>query len=179
MGPLSRRAAALGRAGGFTLVELAVVICVVVVLLGTLLDRLLRYQELGERAAMEQNLAAINTALTMRFASLVIAGRGTEIEKEAGGNPIHLLARPPENYLGALYAPAPQSLQPRSWYYDRESGDLVYVPGRRRYLSEPPDAENGLHFRVVLTEADPQQEGRTALRQPMVRAVRPYRWVVD
>lgn len=155
------------------------VICLVAVLFGIGLDRLLRYQELGERAAMEQNLAAINTALTMRFASLVIAGRGTEIEKEAGANPVHLLARPPQNYLGALYAPAPESLPPRSWYYDRESGDLVYMPGRRRYLTEPPDAENGLHFRVVLSEPGAQQEGRTELRQPIIRARTPYRWVID
>lgn len=174
MGSVSRRAAALGRARGFTLVELVVVVCLVVVLLGIALDRLLRYQELGERAAMEQSLAAINTALTMRFATLVIAGRGTEIEKEAGANPIHLLARPPDNYLGALYAPAAGSLQARSWYYDRESGDLVYVPGRSRYLTEPPDAENGLHFRVEL--ADP---GSSELRHPFIRARKPYRWVID
>jgi len=146
----------------------------VAVLFGIALDRLLRYQELGERAAMEQNLAAINTALTMRFATLVIAGRGKEIEKEAGGNPIHLLARPPENYLGALYAPTPQSLQPRSWHYDRATGDLVYMPGRKRYLTEPPDAENGLRFRVQLS--DPAHE---ELRQPFIRAREPYRWVID
>jgi hypothetical protein len=123
---------------------------------------------------MEQNLGAINTALTMRFASLVIAGRGREIEKEAGANPIELLERPPQNYLGALYAPAPESLAPRSWYYDRVSGDVVYMPGRTRYLTEPPDAENGLRFRVELSKP-----ASADLRQPFIRARKPYKWVID
>lgn len=174
MGPLEGRAAPLKAGRGLSLIEITVVICLVAVFIGIGLDRLLRYQELGERTAMEQNLAAINTALTMRFATLVITGRGSEIEKEAGANPIHLLARPPENYLGALYAPTPQSLPPRSWYFDRESGDLVYVPGRTRYLTEPPDAEKGLHFRVVLGA----QSGM-GLRQPMIRANKPYLWGID
>lgn len=174
MGPLEGRAQALGLRRGFTLVELAVIICLVAVFFGIALERLLRYQELGEQAAMEQNLAAINTALTMRFATLVIAGRGREIEKEAGANPIHLLSRPPQNYLGALYAPPPESLESRSWYYDRASGDLVYLPGRTRYLSEPADAEKGLRFRVELAA-----QGSAELRHPFIRARKPYRWVLD
>jgi len=174
MGPLEGRAPALGARRGFTLVEVAVVIVVVALLIGIALDRLLRYQELGEKAAMEQNLAAINTALTMRFATLVIAGRGREIEKEAGANPVRLLARPPQNYLGALYAPVPEALESRSWYFDRASGDLVYMPGRTRYLTEPADAEKGLHFRVELSEA-----ANAELRQPFIRARKPYRWVIE
>jgi type II secretory pathway pseudopilin PulG len=153
-----------------------VVICVVGVLFGIALDRFLRFQELGERTAMEQNLAAINVALTMKFAALVAAGHGPAIEKEVGANPVDLLARPPENYLGALYAPAPESLPPRSWYFDRESGDLVYVAGRTRYLAET----DGLRFQVVLSAPSPrQQEGVTELRQAMIRPRQPYRWVIE
>jgi type II secretory pathway pseudopilin PulG len=153
-----------------------VVICVVGVLFGIALDRLSRFQELGERTAMEQNLAAINVALTMKFAALVAAGRGPAIEKEAGANPVDLLARPPENYLGALYAPSPETLPPRSWYYDRESGDLVYMPGRTRYLIET----SGLRFHVVLSDPSPrQEEGVAELRQAMIRPRQPYRWVID
>src|SRR3989442_5369371 len=117
--------------------ELVVVVSIVALLIAVALDRLLRFQELGERTAMEQNIAAINVALTMKFAALVAAGRGQAIENEVGANPVDLLARPPANYLGALYAPNPASLPPCSWYFDRQSGDLVYVPGRTRYLTEP------------------------------------------
>ena len=91
-----------------------------------------------------------------------------------------MLARPPENYLGALYAPDPESLPPRSWYYDRQSGDLVYVPGRTRYLTEPADAEKGLRFHVVLSDPSPRKaEQVTELRQALVQPRQPYRWNFD
>jgi prepilin-type N-terminal cleavage/methylation domain-containing protein len=180
MGSFQGRAQALARGRGFTLIELLVVICVVALLFVIALDRLLRYQELAERTAMEQNLAAINIALTSKFAALIAAGRGEVIAAEAGANPVNLLARPPENYLGELYSPPPDSLAPRSWYYDRQSGDLIYVPGRTRYLSAP-EPRNGLRFRVMLTEPAPAPGGAPVreLRQPYIAARLPYRWVIE
>jgi prepilin-type N-terminal cleavage/methylation domain-containing protein len=168
------------KARGFTLIELIVVVCVIALLFGVALDRLMRYQELGERAAMEQNIAAINVALNMKFASLIVAGRGPAIEKEVGANPIDLLARPPENYLGALYAPEPDQLPRRSWYYDQKSGDLVYVPSRARYLTQPPDALNGLRFRVALTDPSPRKdEGIRELRQAFIGPRERYVWSIE
>ena len=165
---------------GFTLIELIVVVCVVALLFGIAIDRLLRFQELGDRTAMEQNIAAINVALSMKFAALVARGSPAAIEKELGANPVDLLARPPENYLGPLYAPSPESLPSRSWYYDRQSGDLVYMPGRTRYLAEPADAANGLHFHVVLTDPSPRKEEQvTEVRQAIIRPRRPYRWSIE
>jgi general secretion pathway protein G len=166
-------------ARGFTLIELVVTVCIVAMLFGVALDRLLRYQEVGERAAMEQNLAAINVALTMKFAALVVAGRAQAIEKEVGANPVDLLARPPENYLGSLHAPVADSLPRRSWYFDSASGDLVYVPSRSRYLTFPPDAESGLRFHVVLSDPSPREdEGLTELRQATIRPRQPYQWQI-
>jgi general secretion pathway protein G len=168
------------KARGFTLIELIVVVCVVALLFGAALDRLLRYQELAERAAMEQNIAAINVALNMKFAALVIAGRGAAIEKEVGANPVDLLARPPENYLGPLYAPEPDQLPRRSWYFDQKSGELVYVPSRARYLTEPPGALDGLRFRVALTDPSPRRdEGIRELRQAFMRPTVKYVWNIE
>jgi prepilin-type N-terminal cleavage/methylation domain-containing protein len=167
------------RPGGFTLIELLVVICVVAVLFGVALDRLLKYQELAERTAVEQNLAAINVALTMKFAALVAAGRAAEIEAVAGTNPAGVLERMPENYLGELQAPDVASLPRGSWHFDLRSRDFVYVPSRARYLSSERGAPIGnLRFRVMLTAgADPG--GLRVLRQPYIGAVTPYRWAVD
>jgi prepilin-type N-terminal cleavage/methylation domain-containing protein len=177
MGPLQSCVPALRRRG-FTLIELTVVICIVAVLAVVLLERLMRIQELAEKTAMEQNLAAINVALTMKFAALVTARRGREISREVGANPVDLLARPPQNYLGELAKVDAGSLPPRSWYFDRDSGDLVYIPGRTRFLTEPLDAPSGLRFRVMLTEPS-QRAGQAPLdelAQPFIRPVVAYRW---
>jgi len=169
----------MSRARGFTLIELVVVICVVALLFGVALDRLQRYQELAERVAMEQNLAAINVALTWKFASLVVSGRGAAIEKEIGANPIQLLARPPEHYLGELYAPDLSTIAGRSWFYDRRSGELVYVPGLTRWLTFPPGSAGKLSFRVALTEPDHAPDAPKELRQPFISPVAPFRWSIE
>ena len=181
MGSLQGRHQALTRARGFTLIELLVVISIVALLMGVALDRLLRYQELGERTAMEQNLAAMNVALTLRFAALVTAGRPDAIQAEVGANPIDLLARPPENYLGELFAPSGADLPRRSWYFDRQSGDLVYLPSRSRYLSQDGEVPAKLSFRVMLTPPSPRREvvPLREIRQPYVAARAPYTWAIE
>jgi len=176
MGSFLGRAQALARGGGFTLIEVVVVVCIVAVLFGAGLDRLLRYQELAERTAVELNLAAINVSLTSKFAALVAAGRGDSIESEVNANPVKLLLRPPENYLGELYSPAPEQLIPRSWYYDPGSGDLVYVTNRKRYLSVSGQPADRLRFGVVLSP--PSTAGIRELRQPFIAPRQAYVWII-
>jgi prepilin-type N-terminal cleavage/methylation domain-containing protein len=179
MGPFQRRIQALAPARGFTLIELVVVVCVVALLFAVALDRLLRYRELAERAAVQQNLAAINVALTSKFAALILAGRAEQVDKEVGTNPVALLTRPPENYLGEWYS-APEPPTPRSWYYDRLNGDLVYVPGRNRRLLVAGQPAERLRFGIVLSPAVAGGEGALRpLRQPLIEARVPYTWIID
>jgi general secretion pathway protein G len=163
-------------ARGFTLIELLVVISVVAVTFGVALDRLTRYQELAERTAMEQNLAAINVAVTMKFAALVTSSRTADTEKMVGSNPAKLMARLPENYLGEFYTPDAATLPKESWHYDLRSGDLVYVPSRTRFLTFPKESAGNLRFRIVLTESDASPGAVKEIRQPYIRAVFPYQW---
>jgi general secretion pathway protein G len=167
------------RKRGFTLIELLIVISIVAILLGVALERLLRYQEMGERAAVQQNVAAINTALNMKFAAYIVRGRPAAIENEVGKNPVGLLSRPPENYLGELYSPDIKSLPRSSWYFDRASGELVYLPNRRRYLSGGDGPPNILRFRVALTEVRNQPGEPRELPQPFIAANPPFKWVID
>ena len=168
------------RVRGFTLIEMLVVICSVALLFGVALERLLKYQELAERTAVELNLSAINVALTHRFAALLSSGQGAQVEKEEGTNPIRVLARPPENYLGELYMPDPASLPKSSWHYDLRSREFVYVPSRRQYLSFlQPGGDGNLRFRVVLTEVSNQPGAPREIRQPFIAPVAPYQWVLD
>ena len=170
----------MNRVRGFTLIELLVVICVVALLFGVALERLQKYQELAERTAMELNLAAISVALNLKLAALVTSGRAQLIEKEAGSNPVNVLARPPKNYLGELYAPAPAGLPKASWHFDLRSREFVYVPNRSRYLSYPQGTEPGnLRFRIVLTETNEDPDAPKEIRQPLIATVAPYHWVLE
>ena len=167
------------RARGFTLVELLVVISIAALLAGVALERFMRHQELGERVAVEQNLAAINVALTMKFAAWVTLGNPAGIEREVGKNPVHLLARPPENYLGELYAPDVRTLEKRSWHFDRESGELVYVPNRRRYFSAAAELPDKLRFRVALTPGRNVPGEPRELPQPFIATLTPFVWEIE
>ena len=169
----------MNRARGFTLIELVVVISVVALLFGVALERLQRYQELAERVALERNLAAMNVALTHKFASLVIAGRAAEIEKDVGANPIRLLARAPENYLGELSAPDTTALAAGSWFFDRQAGELVYLPARTRYVSFPPGSQGRLRFRISLTAPSQEPGAPKELAQPFIGPVQPFGWTIE
>jgi prepilin-type N-terminal cleavage/methylation domain-containing protein len=167
-------------ARGFTLIELIIVICVVAVMFGVALERLLRYQEMAERAAMVQNLAAINTALTMKFAAHVTSGRPDAIRAELDRNPIELLARPPQNYLGELYAPRTDTLERASWYFDRQSHELIYLPNRRRFLSTDAGPPEKIRFRAILAESSASAPGQPReLPLPFVVPTDPFRWEIE
>lgn len=167
------------RSRGFTLIELLVVVSIVALAFGVALDRLLRYREMGERAAFEQNLAAINTALAMKFAAYVVAGRPQAVAAEVGANPVDLLARPPENYLGELHAPELHALPRPSWHFDRASGELVYLPARRRYLSSGSGPPEAIRFRIALTPAREDPGAPRELAQPVLAAAAPFRWTIE
>lgn len=166
-------------ARGFTLIELIIVICVVALLFGIALDRLLRYQELGERAALQQNVAALNTALALRFAAYVVMGAPQRIAEEVGRNPVQLLARPPENYLGEFTSADPQTLSRPCWYFDGAAGDLVYLPARRRYWSGAGGAPDAIRFRVGMTAGDSTPGEPRVLPQPFVAANPPFKWEIE
>jgi prepilin-type N-terminal cleavage/methylation domain-containing protein len=168
------------RNAGFTLIELIIVICIVALTFGFGLERLLRYQEMGERAAVEQNIAAINSALTMKFAAYVTSGRPERAMAEAGKNPVEVLARPPQNYLGELYAPDTATLERQSWYFDRQSRDFVYLPNRRRYVSvRGGGSPDQLRFRIYVSEVKAEPGQPRELAMPFIAPVVPFDWTIE
>jgi prepilin-type N-terminal cleavage/methylation domain-containing protein len=167
------------RSRGFTLVELIIVICVVAVTFGIALERLLKYQELAERTAVEQTIAAINTALMSKFGAYLGAGRADSIRADAGTNPVHLLVRPPARYLGELYAPDTAMLERQSWYFDRQSGEFVYLPQRRRYLSVEEGTPDRVRFKIFVSEPKAENGLVRELAMPFIAPAAPFQWVID
>ena len=168
------------RSRGFSLLELAIVVAIVAVLITVALDRLLRYAELAERAAMEQSVSAMKSALGLRFAALYLRGRVGSIQALPEENPMDWLAERPPGYLGELWQPALATLERPSWYFDRARKQLVYVPLRTRYLVTGKENDPRISYRVIVDFGPGPDSGAAAeLRRLGIEPSQPYNWFQD
>src|SRR6185503_18530816 len=159
---------------------LAVVVSIVAILVSVGLDRLLRYTELAERAAMEQSVSAMKSALGLRFAAMYLAGQQDSIKALPEENPMDWLAERPAGYVGELWNPSLSALQRPSWYFDRAARRLVYVPLRTRYLVRPGDEDPRISYRVIVEfSPGPGTRGALELRRLGMEASPPYIWFQD
>ncbi len=137
---------------GFTLIELIVVIIIVVVLAGSLLTRVLYYQEQAEKAAMEQVVGAVQSALVMRYGTLM--ARGAASENQVGNlttdNPINWLQQKPKNYAGEYFDPAPGIVSPGHWMFDLKTRDLIYILDHSANFTPGRDGKKWIRFHVKL-----------------------------
>ena len=168
-----------GRARGFTLLEMVVVVILIGVLLTLAIDRLIRLQALAARVAMDQVLGGLRSALTLQLAQHIVQGRTADLGTLARANPTRWLVRPPGNYAGAFADPDPARIAGGRWYFNTKARWLVYRVAHaadfRTALPGPPR----IRFKVRLVYADSAGNG---VRDGEVVGVRlgpvePYRWV--
>lgn len=140
--------------GGFTYVELAVVVVLIGVLVLTLIENILPLMGEAERVGLEQNRAAFETAVQTEVARRALRGDRDTAELD-GSNPVDLMERAPGDYLGEFDQPDPEAKPGGHWYFDRSRRELVYV---LRY----PDFVHGAHndpprlrFRVAAAATEP------------------------
>jgi prepilin-type N-terminal cleavage/methylation domain-containing protein len=167
------------RARGFTLFELLVVICIVAVLAQALLSRVAFYQEQAERAAMEQVVAALQSALTLNTASLMTGGRERDAGTLANENPMNWLAKKPANYAGEFFDPAPRTVAPGNWVFDLKSRDLIYVIDRGNFFTPGKEGVQWIRFHVNLVHDYMPGEGgkkRQMFSGAVIEPVESYRW---
>jgi prepilin-type N-terminal cleavage/methylation domain-containing protein len=158
---------------GFTLLELIVVICLVAILLTVAFDRMLRYLELAEKAAMESTVGALQSALHLQLGALYVKGGAQATAELAEANPFDWLSQRPQQYVGVR-----PDVEPGSWYYDPGAREVVYRPQRTRFLVRPrPEVDPRIRFRVEVALLQP--EGATGLRGLAgvgLAPVTPYVW---
>jgi len=161
------------KSSGFTLLELIVVICLAGILAAIAVERLLFYQELAEKAAMESVLAGTKMGLQIRMAELIIANNQSRVTELETDNPMRWLQEPPGSYGGEYRAP----LHGGNWYFASNGRQLVYVPNSSRHLRVADGAQE-LRFQVRLRYAEiegPAGKFKT-LSGVAIEPVRPYRW---
>ncbi|MBZ0105786.1 MAG: prepilin-type N-terminal cleavage/methylation domain-containing protein [Sulfuricella denitrificans] len=169
------------RPAGFSLLELMVVAALLAVLAGLLLNRLHYYQEAAEKMNMETTVGTLRSALLLKIAEYMTAGKSIEYEQIAQENPIDWLEIKPPNYAGAFSGPPPDTMPRGSWYFNSTGRTLVYQVNNGRYFMPDSHGEKQARFRLVLIRGVIQ--GREALGDfPMpasgvkLEAVEPYRW---
>lgn len=172
------------RARAFTLIELIAVLLVIAVLAALLADRLLYYQERAEKAAMEQVVVVLRSALQLRAAGLLVQGRMEDMKQLEAENPMNWLADRPENYLGVFAGAPADDSSPGKWYFDGSAKRLIYVPARTRHFVAGKDGQAAIRFQVRIDVGPlPGEKGRPNPLQGVGRmeltAVEPYNWFRD
>ncbi len=166
---------------GFTLFELVIVISIVAVLAGLFLSRVSYYQEQAEKAAMQQVVGAIQSALVMRYGALVARGAANERELAAltADNPMNWLQQKPPNYSGEYYDPTPKAVAPGNWLFDLKSRNLIYVADHAEDFTADKSGNKWIRFHVKLAydQAVGRPESIKELTATLFEPTEPYHWL--
>lgn len=114
---------------GFTLFEMVVVICSIVILYMVAEQRLNEIPAAAERANFYGTLEQIKTGLTFEMATRLARNQRTELMQLEGTNPMDFFLEAPRNYRGELELVTDVNVTRRSWYFENTTGELVYVIG--------------------------------------------------
>ncbi|HJW54179.1 MAG TPA: type II secretion system protein [Burkholderiaceae bacterium] len=166
------------RQPGFSLIELVVVIAIVATLAAGLLNRVQLYQEQAEKVAMEQTVGAIQSALYLQGATLIAKGKVSEMPTLARQNPMAWLAQKPKNYLGEFFAPKPQDVESGYWYFDLQSGNLIYSVRNDAHFRTEKSQRNQIlyHVQLITGAQDRDRASDNTIEGVTLDPVVPYKW---
>ena len=164
---------------GFTLIELIVVTSAVALLAGVLLERVLAYQEMAERVAMQQTVRALRFSLQLQVANLIVKNRLHEVAELAEQNPMKWLAQPPENYAGEINVSMKKNtVVSGHWYFDSSSKKLIYlVHNGRHFRAETSDARQvEFQARLLRSDSEKGRDGKGAIEGVVLEQVNAFEW---
>ena len=165
------------RAAGFSLLELAVCIAVILAVAGALLSRVHYYQEAAERADMEYTANTLKLALQLRIGRDLGRQRAVDYPAVASENPVGWLQQPMKGYRGEVGHAEARLLPRGSWYFDRTQGELVYLPLRDSWLAPDSAGKKRIRFRVRMVRADAgARKDDAAVVGVRLDAAEAYRW---
>ena len=99
---------------------LVIIICIIVLFL---------LNEVGDVHKKAERMAVLGQINTMR--GEVMATVDSDFSDDSAGsekflNPVRIMQRKPSNYLGVISRPEQLDIPPGSWYYNTQTGFLVY-----------------------------------------------------
>ncbi len=147
------------RQPGFTLLELAIVVCIICVLTVFAIDKIWALRTEAERAAVAQIVGALRSALGIETARRFVREGLPSVSELEGSNPMDLLAQRPNGYVGETDAPDPAAYSGGDWYFDTGDGTLSYKVRFHGSFLSAAGAQAWLRFRVVLRYRDLNASG--------------------
>ena len=164
---------------GFTLIELLIVVSIVAFLASLLFSRVLFYQEMAEKAAMQQVVGALQSALVLQMGHRMAAGTGAELNNLVYENPMDWLAQKPGNYAGEFNRVPANMAVSGQWMFDKSSHELIYLPDHAEYLQPATDGNKWIRFHTRFVYGN--SAGGKNMREfagAIVSPVEPYRWLI-
>jgi len=142
------------------------------ILAAVLLERLLTYAEVAEKAAMEATLSRLHTGLYARVAFLALRGEYEMIDALPRRSPFATAVMQATNYRGEFVG-VPSGIEGGNWFYDQVRNELVYVPNLSRYLVADPADLTTTHLRFRL---EVRKTSKYAYTGVALRPVTAFRW---
>ena len=187
------------RSGGFSLFELVVFIISVAIIYAYAANRFAEFPREAERANFTAIVTQLQSAISLEMMVGVGTGRVPSAQLMEGINPMDLMLETPVNYLGSFDAVDTSQLPRRTWYFDRQRQELVYlvndVGGVYLLQNGREVATTEIRFRVVLDYGDidtrtglpvesseirgvevPEMNRERRFNGVLMRPVSPYRW---
>lgn len=130
------------RLRGLTSLEFAVVLVIISVAAYFLLRGLLFAQAESERRGFEDNVAALERALSYELMSRGTRGESADNTVLQRENPFQWLSPKPLGYAGAY--PAQAAPAPGAWYWDSRHTEVVYLPKDTDRIQLSPLSHNRL-----------------------------------
>ena len=162
---------------GFSLFELMLVVCVVGVAAVFFFDRILFYQEMAERTAVDITVMHLRNGVRYRTAELMLHQKDREIVDMEGKNAMRWIEYPPPGYIGELSHPQSDQIAPGSWYFDIDKGELVYLVRRGRHFVSATNDRKVLRYRVVASVKRSTLNPSVTLAEGMVlNSLEKYTW---
>ena len=138
-----------------------------------LVERLLAYAEVAEKAAMEATVSQLNSALYARLAYLALRGEYEAIEELPDKSPFATAEAGSAAYLGEFDDAPPGGVERGKWYFDHGRRELVYSPRFRRYLFSVDEGQALGSVRFVL---EVRKSSNHAYRGVALRPAGVWRW---
>lgn len=129
-----RRLSARTYFGGFSSLEMVVVICVICILFVIALNRLKGVQAGAEKVAMERVVSVIQSAVAMRAAEYIMMGKREALKTLEASNPMNVLSQVPVNYVGAISGENDSIIEDGQWYFDKTANQLVYQVRHKEFF---------------------------------------------